>query len=286
MSLGEYHSCGILTDGKMKCWGAFFHGQTMIPADSVDSTWLAVSSGKKYSCGVRSDHSVRCWGKMSDSTTAMYGTPSPDLKIFKTLSCGDTHCCALTLEGKPYCWDYGGCWPDFSVPKGSCTGPATVVGADRSKKYTKLAAGYSFLCGIECDVDADPTCDDPSTGGAGNTVNCGHGTGRTSAYYTSVSNPLTTWSGKYLGFSASDTFICGIKKEASGNHPICMGNTYGIAIPNPDDDVIDVCAGNDHTCTVDKSGVAHCQGAGQTASGTPTAALFVGADISTRFSSK
>lgn len=58
VSSGDFHTCGILKDETIACWGQNFDGQTVPP----EGKFLQVSCGQGHSCALRHDGSVACWG--------------------------------------------------------------------------------------------------------------------------------------------------------------------------------------------------------------------------------
>ena len=79
VSLGEYHSCAILDDGSLKCWGLNNFGQkgdgkrdnrSPVPTtvDFGGQSVVAISLGKENSCAILDDESVKCWGRGRSDT--------------------------------------------------------------------------------------------------------------------------------------------------------------------------------------------------------------------------
>jgi E3 ubiquitin-protein ligase HERC3 len=85
LALGEHHSCAILNNGALKCWGyanlgAIGSGGSANLGDSLaemgDSlaavalgtgrTALQIASGYESTCVVLDNYSVKCWGLNSD----------------------------------------------------------------------------------------------------------------------------------------------------------------------------------------------------------------------------
>ena len=79
LATGSYHSCAVLDDGSVRCWGYGTSGQlgyastetigddeTPGSAGPVDlgpgRTARAISAGSVHTCAVLDDGSVRCWG--------------------------------------------------------------------------------------------------------------------------------------------------------------------------------------------------------------------------------
>jgi len=120
IALGGYHSCAVLTDGKVKCWGKNDYGQLgdgattdrTTPVDvSGITTATSLALGYSHSCALLTDGKVKCWGKNSngqlgDGTTTDSTTPVDVSGITKATSValGDDHSCALLTGGKVKCW--------------------------------------------------------------------------------------------------------------------------------------------------------------------------------------
>ena len=73
IALGETHTCGILNDHSLKCWGDNSHGQLGIGSTANSGSPVAVNLGAdlharsvalgaRNSCAVLNDGTVKCWG--------------------------------------------------------------------------------------------------------------------------------------------------------------------------------------------------------------------------------
>lgn len=69
LSAGYNHTCAVLADGRIACWGGNKYGQigdgTSYDSRSpvvLTSTALQISSGYEFSCAVMTDTNVNCWG--------------------------------------------------------------------------------------------------------------------------------------------------------------------------------------------------------------------------------
>jgi Regulator of chromosome condensation (RCC1) repeat len=73
VAAGAHHTCAVLSDGAVRCWGQNDQGQvgdgtttnrlTAIPV-SIGGVAVAISSGAYHTCAVLSDGSVQCWGEL------------------------------------------------------------------------------------------------------------------------------------------------------------------------------------------------------------------------------
>ena len=73
ISAGSYHTCTLLDDGSIRCWGSNAFGQlgdgttiertTPITVDLGSGvSAIGVSSGESHTCAVLTDNRVKCWG--------------------------------------------------------------------------------------------------------------------------------------------------------------------------------------------------------------------------------
>jgi alpha-tubulin suppressor-like RCC1 family protein len=122
--VGDNHSCLLLHDGSVKCWGDNTYGQLGVSGITSSKTPVTVSSfgvnryaveiaaGKQHSCALLNDASVSCWGdngfgNLGDGTyvtsmvpvaVSMQGTKA--LKI----AAGGFTTCMLSTSHVVFCW--------------------------------------------------------------------------------------------------------------------------------------------------------------------------------------
>lgn len=133
---GYDHSCAVLVDGHLRCWGASGGGdlglgdaRTIGDDEAVASvppvelgagrTVVSVAVGLRHTCAVLDDGSVRCWGDGAGGqhglgTTEDIGddespdsVPAVDLGPGRTavaLAAGYLHTCAILDDGSVRCW--------------------------------------------------------------------------------------------------------------------------------------------------------------------------------------
>lgn len=130
IAAGYIHTCAILDDGSVKCWGDGGNGalgygdylSRLVPAAaSVDlgpgRTALAIGAGRHYTCVIRDDHALSCWGSGGEGQLG-YGEQKPgEIQLspggpvnvgsgvtVRTISVGDNHMCAILSDGTVKCW--------------------------------------------------------------------------------------------------------------------------------------------------------------------------------------
>lgn len=120
---GANHSCALLENKNVKCWGVNNFRQLGSPALSVASSNTPVdvpslanditelASMADHTCAVHADDSISCWGadpygQLGDGTVAPYKGPvSVDgISSARQVSTGISHTCALIAGGAVKCW--------------------------------------------------------------------------------------------------------------------------------------------------------------------------------------
>ena len=138
ISAGWYHTCVILDNGRVRCWGDAGSGQlgygntedigddetpdSVAPVDlGPDRTAVAISAGKWHTCAILDNGRVRCWGlghhgvlgygntetigddETPDSVSPIrLGGPRP-----VGISAGDRHTCVILENRRVRCWGAG-----------------------------------------------------------------------------------------------------------------------------------------------------------------------------------
>ena len=108
-SAGYEHTCAVDTTGQLYCWGA--GGHTPQPVSGMSST-VSVSAGQDHTCAIDADALLWCWGsndkgQLGDGGTTASSVPKKvnvDEHLVKQVSAGNRCTCAVTTDGKLYCW--------------------------------------------------------------------------------------------------------------------------------------------------------------------------------------
>jgi hypothetical protein len=120
VAAGASHTCAILADETVWCWGGNSSGQLGdgtttsrdIPRPVTGLTGVrAVTAGANYSCALLRNNTVVCWGDNRVGTVGD-GTAEPRLRptavaglaSVARVTAGHQHACAVTTSGDVYCW--------------------------------------------------------------------------------------------------------------------------------------------------------------------------------------
>ncbi|HXF00816.1 MAG TPA: hypothetical protein VN458_10790 [Solirubrobacterales bacterium] len=133
---GGRHTCAILDNGRVRCWGDGDNGQlgygntrsigfaetpgSVGPVDlGAGRTAVAITGGGYHTCAILDNGKVRCWGEGSQGQLGYGNTKSigdneapgsvPPVKLGKgrkavAISGGYLHTCAILDNGKVRCW--------------------------------------------------------------------------------------------------------------------------------------------------------------------------------------
>jgi len=196
VSAGGYHTCAILNDDTVRCWGFGDDGRlgyantatvgrgcrlptsgsTCIPAPRTENlgpvdlgagrTAKAISAGLAHTCAVLDDGSVRCWGRggggrlgygnehsIGDNESA--GAAGPvDLgpgRTAQAIDAGGAFSCALLDNGAVRCWGFNsfgqlGYANTAPIGDGETPGSAGPVDLGPGRTATAISLGALHMC--------------------------------------------------------------------------------------------------------------------------------------------
>lgn len=172
LSLGAYHSCALLDNFSMKCWGSNSDGQLgyndktqRIAPDAnplnfgPNVTVRSMAVGTYHSCAILSDNSLRCWGRNSDGQLGLGDTtvrlaPATTVDVGtglnpRQVTAGLSHTCALFDEGIFQCWGGNEEGQLASGDTISRTAPnQTPVTIAPGRAVVELSAGRQHTCAL------------------------------------------------------------------------------------------------------------------------------------------
>ena len=205
VSAGNWHSCGVRTDGAITCWGSNSQGQINAPAGQFRS----VSAGGYHSCGVREDQTVTCWGGN------YHGEANAPAGQFRSVAAGGFHSCGVLVDQTVTCW-------------GSKHRGATDVPAGR---FTSVSAGEQHSCGVL--VDQTVACWGSTFSGttnvpagrftsvsAGQSHSCGLRVDQTVVCWWDGDDNVNAPAGRFVSVSAGGPHSCGL---SAGPFLTCAG---------------------------------------------------------------
>lgn len=125
VTVGEKHTCALLENGQVWCWGHNINGQVGVNSGNsvlspamvnLAETADAISAGNNHTCVVLSTDDIQCWGdnssgQLGDGTnlggsTPVYVVAGDGVSLVKgaTISAGFSHTCSVQTNGRIYCW--------------------------------------------------------------------------------------------------------------------------------------------------------------------------------------
>jgi hypothetical protein len=178
ISGGFYHTCALVQDGTVQCWGDNDSGQigNTLPYSSVPvtvagiSNAIGVSAGAFHSCALLSDGTSRCWGRntngqLGNGTLTNSSSPVQVSGLSGPIGvvAGGIHSCAFVSDRSGRCWGwniYGqlgnGNTTDASTPVGvTGTGltwtssDTTVASIDARGRATGVHRGVSTISVVD-----------------------------------------------------------------------------------------------------------------------------------------
>jgi alpha-tubulin suppressor-like RCC1 family protein len=188
IAAGLEHTCAILDNSSVKCWGRNNYGQLGIDnitnmGDNASEmaqltgvnlgtgrTATAIAAGNYHSCALLDNASVKCWGHnqfgklgidntttMGDGSGEMAQLPVVNLGTGRTataISAGFGHTCALLDNASVKCWglnDYGQLGIDHNTHMGDGSGEMAALSSinlGTGRTVTAIAAGGYHTCAL------------------------------------------------------------------------------------------------------------------------------------------
>ena len=318
ISTGDYHSCALLDDASVRCWGFGGNGRlgygntdtigdnetpgTVGPVDvGAGRTALAITSGGAHTCAVLDEGSVRCWGYgfygqlgygvfVENSSNNVGDTGPPGAvgpvdvgpgRTAKEITAGALHTCAVLDDGSVRCWGSGsngqlGYGSRDNIGDDESPGPQTSVDLGPGRTAVAITAGNAHSCAL-LDEGSVRCWGSAGNGelGYGNTLNIGDDAGENPG---SV-GPVDLGPGrKAVAISAGGAHTCALLDDGNvrcwgfaGNGRLGYGNltnigddetpgTVGPVDLGPGRKAVAISAGRTQTCARLDDGNVRCWG--------------------------
>ena len=287
LSAGANHTCAVITDGGVECWGGNSRGQlgnnsttdSHIPVNVLGLPGVtAISVGDSHTCAVSVVGAAMCWGANDsgelgiNSSVAESHIPVNVAGIsvpVQSISAGSSATCALMSDGTAMCWGLNQL--DVSGVDAGIFAPAAVPGLPSD--LTNIVTNSGNTCATPADGGA--WC-----WGAARMGELGNG----SITPTSVPGPVSDLSTAVTAISVGYEHICAL---VGGGIAMCWGknsegelgtgnataeSTLPTQVSGFPQGLSGISAGNDYTCAV-SGGSVWCWGvndSGQLGNGSTT----------------
>jgi alpha-tubulin suppressor-like RCC1 family protein len=173
VDLGAEHSCALLSDGGIACWGSGHvtgsnsssvanHVPYRIPLPPP-GTASAVSAGGAQTCALLTDGKVTCWGddtygQLGDGPALSTNPSRPSAPITlpspgtaTAISVGERHACAVLSDGRITCWGSDELGQLGNGPGGDQSAPSAPVALPAPSTAKSVSAGTHNTCAILTD---------------------------------------------------------------------------------------------------------------------------------------
>jgi len=167
ITAGSSHTCAVLADGTVRCWGdnwGFQLGDGTRISSSVPvavtgiSSAVAIAAGANHTCALLADGAIRCWGaggygQLGDGTwrgSSTVPVPVTGISTAVAIAAGWFHTCAVLADGAVRCWgsnDHGsGQLGDGTTASSNVPVPVTGISTT-----VAVAAGVHHTCAVLAD---------------------------------------------------------------------------------------------------------------------------------------
>jgi cysteine-rich repeat protein len=255
LTMGDSHSCILMADMNVRCWGSGSSGQLGYGANEnigddefpssildvmVGGSVLEIDAGGSHSCARLENGKLRCWGgafsgQLGYGNVTNIGDDEPpasagDVPVGGAIvaqATGISHTCAILANGKIRCWGSGytgqlGYGNTMTI--GNMTTPAQAgdlsaipMGSPENTSATALALGYNISCALYS--GGEVLCwGDGFTGALGQGTTNAIGDNELPSTMPPISLP-----GAAIAITTGDSHVCALFDD---HKALCWGANY------------------------------------------------------------
>ncbi len=163
------HTCALLDDATVKCWGPNASGQLGVgnttdrsapgPIARLGSgrTALQIATGASHSCAVLDDAALKCWGDNTYGQLGVGNNTSLDApgaavnlgsgRTAKAIALGNSHTCALLDDDSLKCWGYNA-YGQLGTGTSNLNAPGASVTFGPGRTTKAIGIGATGSCAV------------------------------------------------------------------------------------------------------------------------------------------
>jgi len=154
---GDTHTCALLVDKTVACWGNNQYGElgdgstdsTVTPVLALLTSVRQIATNRGSTCAVTTDDTLFCWGEIIPGWSPSPVQVAPSVS---SVAMGGNHACLITTTGVLRCWGSNTSGELGIGPQGNQAAPVTVNGI---ANVVEVACGGAHTCarngvGIYC----------------------------------------------------------------------------------------------------------------------------------------
>lgn len=270
-SSGDDHTCVVLANGDVRCFGQDTFGQ-LGDGETSDSLWpvetrmpvpaIAIAAGDDHTCAIDESGAIWCWGLNSDGQLGIGDTVMMEVEpvrldtTFRAVAIStlkDSNC-AIADDGALHCWGRN---EEGELGLGDREDRPSPTRVGTASDWTQIAVGWFHVCGLR-----------------GSRLFCwgSNGSGRLGDGTTTTSDEPIAIAGEWLAVDAGVSHTCAIRSDRSlhcwgrnADGQLGTGDLEERLVPTQvgtGADWIDVAASGPHSCALRADLSVHCWGTG------------------------
>jgi alpha-tubulin suppressor-like RCC1 family protein len=271
---GGRHACAVDGQESLYCWGDNRWGQlgdgstVALPAPvrvGGVTQVLELAAGGDLSCALTRSSALLCWGDDRQGQVgargaaavpaALAATEPPAVDRAVAVSAGEAHTCALRPSGEALCWGAG---QNGRLGEGRTEDRAAPVVVRLPAGLVEVRAGGAHSCGRT--VDRTVWCWGRGDVGQLGTGELGDRPQPVPVRGLTVADQVALGAAHACAISRGRVLCWGAGDRGQNGQ---MGTALEPAVLGAPDGVVEIAAGEAHTCARTAAGVVHCWGAGE-----------------------